>query len=540
ASGFTTYLWSGILFCLSVFTTPILTYNLQVVSNFLLSAFITYLLVAYLTKNRLSAIFSGIIFAFCPYQLMRAWQHFGLTYNEWIPLSLLAAVLLKDKPDKTKKIFFLISIVLLFSFDYTITYLGVITLIVFCVYILFYNWRIKFFKQKSLLVSDLMYLKRLIILGFISFIILLPQFFPIIKNLFGPASGALASDFNLYHRPFEHLFDMAAKPLSYFLPAAVHPVLGKFTEQFIGSSLYGLSFTEHTLYLGWTPLILSFIAFRRWRRRRKQYQRQFPKSEDSPFREDFYIGFFILLAIVAWLFSQAPWWNLGPIKIYMPSFFMYKILPMFRAYCRFGIVVMFAIALLAGFGLKFILEKFKSRRTKIIITSLFCGLVLFEFWNWPPYKVIDVSKVPAVYYWLKGQAENFVIAEYPLDTSSPSEKYKFYQTTHEKKIINFTIPGTYAHELAKSLTRLSDPYTAGVLKWLGVKYALVHRGDYLKTELIDEIEELKRIPKNRGLKLIKSFSAEDCSQNIRCTRETGPIDVYEVAALPIKPKIEAK
>ena len=238
------------------------------VSNFLLNAFITYLLVLYLTKNRFSAIFSGIIFAFCPYQFMRAWQHFGLTYNEWIPLSLLAAVLLKDEPDKTKKIIFLISIILLFSFDYTITYLGVITLIVFFVYMLFYNWRIKFFKQKSLLVSDLMYFKRVIVISFISFIILLPQFLPGIKNLFRPASGALASDFNLYHRPFEHLFIMAARPLSYFLPAAVHPVLGKFTEQFIGSPLYGLSFTEHTLYLGWTPLILSFIVFRRWRKRR--------------------------------------------------------------------------------------------------------------------------------------------------------------------------------------------------------------------------------------------------------------------------------
>ena len=151
---------------------------------------------------------------------------------------------------------------------------------------------------------------------------------------------------------------------------------------------------------------------------------------------------------------------------------MYKILPMFRAYCRFGIVVMFAVAVLAGFGLYFILERFKSYKIKIAILCLFCGLVLFEFWNWPPYKVIDVSRVPAVYYWLKGQPENFVIAEYPLDTSSPSEKYKFYQITHEKKIINGTIPGTYANKLAESLTRLSDPYTAGVLKWLGVKYAI--------------------------------------------------------------------
>lgn len=30
---------------------------------------------------------------------------------------------------------------------------------------------------------------------------------------------------------------------------------------------------------------------------------------------------------------------------------------------------------------------------------------------------------------------------------SPNEMYKFYQTEHEKKIINGTIPGTYANKV---------------------------------------------------------------------------------------------
>ena len=153
--------------------------------------------------------------------------------------------------------------------------------------------------------------------------------------------------------------------------------------------------------------------------------KKFQKNDFLFHEGDFYIGFFIFLAVVAWLFSQPPWWKFGPIKIYMPSFFMYKILPMFRAYCRFGIVVMLAVAVLAGYGLKFILERFKTQKAKIAITCLFAGLVLFEFWNWPPYKVIDVSKVPPVYYWLKEQPGDFVIAEYPLDADSPNEMYKF-------------------------------------------------------------------------------------------------------------------
>ena len=42
--------------------------------------------------------------------------------------------------------------------------------------------------------------------------------------------------------------------------------------------------------------------------------------------------------------------------------------------------------------------------------------------------------------------------------------YKFYQTKHEKKIINGTIPGIYANKVAKTITKLSDPHTAGILK----------------------------------------------------------------------------
>jgi hypothetical protein len=532
-SGYFSYLWMGLIYFLSIITTPILTYNLQIFFNFFLSAIFIYLLVFYLTKNRLSAILSGIIFAFCPYQFARTWQHLGLTYNQWIPLCLFAAILLKENSKKSTVIF-LLSLLLAFSFDWSIMYFTTIMLASFCAYLLLYNWKLKLFKQRNLIVADFRYFKRVFFVGIIVFIILHSQFLAVMKNRLRFSSATPASVFNPYHRQFKDLFSQSAKPLSYLLPATMHPIFGKFTEQFIGSSLYGVSFTEHTLYLGWIPLILSFLAFRKWRRKRKLQAIVY-----QPSAENFYIGFFVFLAIVAWLFSQPPWWKIGPIKIYMPSFFMYKILPMYRAYCRFGIVVMLAVAVLAGFGLKSILEKFKSNFMKTTIACLFSILVLFEFWNWPPYKIIDVSKVPAVYGWIKEQPGDFVIAEYPLDAASPNEMYKIYQTKHEKKIINGTIPGTYPNQVARTIVRLSEPNTTGVLKWMGVKYVLVHKQDYLKTELIDDKEDLEKIPYSPGLKFIKSFPEQDCpNPDIMCVQKTGPIDVYEVIALPIKPEIQ--
>ncbi|MDD5431404.1 MAG: hypothetical protein PHO70_00230 [Candidatus Omnitrophica bacterium] len=533
-SGFTSFLWTGIFYIISLLTTPAVTYNLIVFVNLFLSGIFTCALVFYLTKNKASAIFSGILFAFCPYQFVRAWQHFGLTFNQWIPLMLLSAVLLKEKYSKKTALLFLCSLVLLFSFDWTIMYLSCISVIGLLTYSLFFQWKVKFLKDKQLLFRDLQYFKHVFVIGLIAFILLSPQFLPLIIKSVSMSGVSEASAHNVYHRPFEDLFAQSARPLSYLLPASTHPIFGKFTENFIGTSLYGISFTEHTLYLGFLPLILAFVAVRRWVRNRKA-QGTRNKAQET---EQFYLGFFILLAFAAWLFSQPPWWNIFGFKLYMPSFLMYKVLPMFRAYCRFGIVVMFAIAVLAGFGLKFALERFKTQKSKITVAALFCCIALFEFWNYPPFKVIDVSQAPAVYSWLKGQPMDVVIAEYPLDSTSSNETYKFYQTKHEKKMINGTSQGTKANLIARTITKLSEERTAGVLKWLGVKFVIVHKDSYLDSDLIEDKKEILNVSSNQGLKLIKTFSPEECRRkNIMCTGNTGEIDVYEIVAEPIEPKV---
>jgi len=162
------------------------------------------------------------------------------------------------------------------------------------------------------------------------------------------------------------------------------------------------------------------------------------------------------------------------------------------------------------------------------------SIIIFEFWNYPPLKVIDVSRVPAAYYWIKGQPGDFTIAEYPLDIEGPNELYKFFQTIHQKKIINGTTPGTYAHQVAQSATRLSEHTTTGLLRQMGVKFVLVHREKYLNSGLTSEEEELAMISRNADLRLIKSFPLQECpTKEIMCVAKSGPVDVYEL----ITPKV---
>lgn len=522
-------IWTFINKMLSISFGEILTFNVNILFSFITSCFFMYLLVSYLTKSKLSGFLAGIIYSFSPYHFVRAWQHLGLAHIEWLPLFLLFILKLKEEPKLKNVLLLAVGYLLIFSFDFYYAYFAVIVSAIFCVFLIFYQFRDKV-KKGVFVLQDVKLIFQIIAAFLFSIIILSPVIIAILKDIFNAPKPDMLSAYTTYHRPLGDLFSQSAKFLSYLLPASTHPILGKFTEMFVGTKLYGESFTEHTLYLGWVPLVLAFIAFRGWRRNRK-----------SLVNQDFYIGFFIFLAISVWLFSQPPLWEIGPLKIFMPSWFMYKILPMFRAYCRFGIVVMLAVAVLAGFGLKFMLAGFKTANSKIAVAILFCVLVLFEFWNYPPLRVIDLSQVPAVYGWLKKQSGDFAIAEYPLDLNSPSEAYRFFQTVHEKRIINCSTPGTEVNKIVNLTKELSVPMSASILKWMGAKYVLVHADGYLETELVSDKEELSKIPKNPGLKLIANFPAQDCpTDGIMCSRKTGPIDVYEIIASAIKPELKSE
>jgi hypothetical protein len=196
-----------------------------------------------------------------------------------------------------------------------------------------------------------------------------------------------------------------------------------------------------------------------------------------------------------------------------------------RAYQRFGILVMLSVSVLAGIGLTNILKKIANRKSQIAITLLMIVLVLFEFWNWPPYRVTDVSRTPPVYEWLAEQPGDFTIAEYPL-TRNISFKYfdyLFWQRIHQKPLVNGASPGTYADKIRKEIVDITNPKTPGILRWLGAKYVIFHSHEYLHedmaTAVIGEIPDISRVP---GLRFVREF---------------GSVKVYKVVAKALRPGV---
>src|SRR3989338_5072929 len=114
----TSPVWVFVTKWLSAISGEIVAYNIEIMLSFLLSGIFMYFLVFYLTKNIISGVLSGIIYAFCPYHFARSWQHIGLSQIQWIPLFIYALVRLRDKRCVKNALWVGLAFFLICNFDY--------------------------------------------------------------------------------------------------------------------------------------------------------------------------------------------------------------------------------------------------------------------------------------------------------------------------------------------------------------------------------------------------------------------------------------
>lgn len=538
---------------LPLLTGEIFAYNFLVFISFPLAAIITYYLVFHFTKNRIASIFSGIIYAFSPYHFVHASQHWGLANIQWIPLFFLALFNLDEKRTYGSAILAALVFSLIFFSNY---YYGYFITIFTGVFILWRVWqglrnkrlsgypvtRLSGEKKNRLPITDyrspLKTVKVVLVAVVVALAIILPAIYPILKNVFRPETEVIAS--LGYKRAFSGLFTYSAQFFHYLIPSGDNPFIGGFTRNFI--KVYHP--VEQTLYLGWVGIILSIVAIREWRRKNalmrnakcvhaisnqaiEQSSIQHPVSsiqhpassiQDQGSRIQKAVSFFLFAGIAALIFSHTPWTDIGPFRIFFPSYFLYKIAPMFRVYARFGILVMLSVSVLAGIGLAGILQKIKTPKKQKILFAVIILFIFLEFAPTFPAPMVNAVDPPPVYEWLARQPGDFTIAEYPLEGDS---EYFFWQRIHQKRLINGALPGTYADKIRKEIIDILDPKTPGILKHLGAKYVIFHSGKYAKSEEVAIIGEIPDVQKQLGLRLVKLFPEAE---------------VYEIITPPIKPK----
>jgi hypothetical protein len=493
----------------SILINEVFAFNFILLLGFFLAPLFMYFLVYYLTRDKIASCLAGIIYGFSPYHFAHAAQHLELASIQWLPLYFLTLFKLDEKRNYRNACFFALTFSLVALFH---PYYGCFAALFTGLFLL---WRIGYGvrRKRDYRLKDLTVLlvALLLILA-----ITLPFFHSVIRDAFFLSKEEIVVR-ERYVKPFRDLFSSSARSLNYLLPFRDNPILGGITRYFLDSHFYGSRPIEHTLYLGWTNIILALVAVRTWRRRRKENSLLGGEGERT--RQEKAVPFFLLVTIGALLFSYAPWHDFGPWRILFPSYFMYKFLPMFRNYARFGIMVILAISVLAGIGLSFLLKRRSSltHRTSLVF---FVSLFLFiEFIPPLPAPTINATRVPPVYRWLAKKKGDFIIAEYPLVND---QSYLFNQRLHKKKLFNGSRGDTTAEKVRKEIGNLTDPRTPGILSHLGVKYIILHSQKYLMSEDVPIMGQMPDLENISGLQLVESFPQSE---------------IYRITALPLNPQL---
>lgn len=439
---------------------PIAAYNLEILSSFPLTAWITYLFGRRMELPVLSAAFTALAFTAVPLHIQKAMGHAGQTHMELFPATLLFLVRWRQGGSRWNLVGAGAMAGLQLWIDFYFTAILVLLVAVFLV--------VSGFLRSPRWPGALPQLR-----GHISAagIVL------VTASLFLPLAVVFA------HRPtsagYLQTAQQAAAPVIrtegevalysarlqfYVMPPHDNPLVPDAVRNWEANHLHGSNFVESALFIGYTVIALAIIGV---------MVRRF----------DFVVVLGVAVGLAGFVFSLPPDWAIPAIKLHAPSHYLYLLVPLIRVYSRFGVLVLLASSLLAGVGYSILEQRVRSTLRPVLLVAPFL-LVALEFNNVPPSHITAILPAPPEYTWLRSEPAGTLI-EYPLQGPDSqrqeieSRQYSLYQSVHEHATFNTAVSVGPAADQAPQL----EPYYAsGVvqqLQSLKIHYVFVHRTDYL-------------------------------------------------------------
>lgn len=443
----------------------VVSYNLYVLLSFIAAAYGAYLLSLYLLNDRYVAFTSGLIFAYSPFHFGAAFGgHLHILSIMWIPFFVLYFLKMHQEPTKSN----ILLSSLFFSINALTSWTFAVMASIFIVIYIIMNY-------KSL--SGKKAIFNLIFFCIISIITVSPGLYLMIKNyLYNKYMVFTLSSFTR----------SSADILGFLIPSPFHPFFGAASK-----SLYS-NFTGNTsdyiVFMGYSVIILSLIGMINCRKERSLL----------PFIISLFVFFILSMGPRLHINGQSEFALMntkffiplpGLITAYLPIF------DMIRYPSRFDIMVMFCIAIIAGYGLKSLFIRYKINvYNKVAVSILLSLIILFEFATVLPTQ--SVKLIPNFYH--NASHGDYSIIEIPIIRSDldsplgrPMRQYYEYQKIHQEKLLggyfNRIIP-IYA-QFAKTDPVLSFLYTGNrdiyndsipnKLSYLGekynVKYIVLHK-----------------------------------------------------------------
>jgi hypothetical protein len=368
-------------------TGGVAAYNWLVLLSFPLSAAAAYLLARHLALSPAGATVAAMTYAFSPFHLAHAAYHPHVAQTQWIPLYLLALWRCLDDASPAAVCFLGAAALAVTLSNF---YGGLIAAVITPVAIAGYWLGLRRADTRSMR----------------------PLCITVGSLLFIAASGMAYASYAaraVVVNPRENLFYYSAKWWSYLVPSVEHPLLGATVLRFWTAAGVHDGLLEQQVSLGWGIVALGLIAVFRW---------LVPGRDVREPASIARVPVLVIVAATALVCSLSPERTIGAFTFVRPSALLYYVLPMFRSYARFGVVVQLMAALLAGIGVDR-LRLVGTKGARIVCVTL-VALAVGEYAVWPPALWRNVLPTMA-HRWVVQQADRVRVLDCtPLNQESES------------------------------------------------------------------------------------------------------------------------
>ena len=400
---------SVVIALLSTVVNLVLAFNVWFLTSVALSGLFTFLLVKHLTKSDLSAFFSGIIFAFAPYLTMHWLGHYNLITVWFIPLFAWLIIRLKETYNFKFSIWagIVAGLASLNDFYNPVFLFGFLLLFIIWLYV-------ERKKENAKLIKH--------------WLTLLSAWLAVWGIWWLPTLLSKQSQIEtMTHEQITAFY--GADMVRYLTPSFLNPFWGWLASMVPGRFSGGV---EGTIFLGFTPLILVAI-YLIYKFKNKIKETVFPS-----------VWFWLILILGFGLLSFGPYLKIVERILYVPLPYAWVsyIVPIWdnlRVPARFSLMVIFGLAVLAGFALTYLFTKIKTPKNQRIIFWALSALIIMEFIP-APYPLMDLT-IPPVYDQIRDDKTSESLLEIPWGVNSGygtqgffDAKFQYYATYHNKKI----------------------------------------------------------------------------------------------------------
>ena len=477
-----------LVFPILALSNEVVAYNSLLLLSFVLSGLGMYLLVVYLTQNRWAGVIAGLIFAYCPFRMhAMAAGWLPLISTQWVPfLFLNLERMIKEHRTRYALwagVFLAISLLSSWYYVYVIGFFSLLYLL-----LRLWPWRRSLGRRGTW--------RNLVVFGGVAVVLIAPVAVPVIRGNRGAMAWSL-----------REVEKWAASLEDFFLPNVYHPLWGRFMlslRRYVPAYPW---YAPGFVFLGFAPVALAILGWRR------------SSSVRPVTRALLWLAVFsFILALgttlhlggrrvyvpvpdsVEQFFSRAMSFVTGrlalnrssyhalraenAIPIPLPAMLFYLFIPFgdgLRTFYRFGLMTMFAVAVLSGIGVAGLLRGARDvvsgeRRVGRVRLSviLLAVLAVVEFAVFPlPFGLSRTAAQP-LDEWMRTEMEEGAVMQYPLVRALNGPA--LYRTAYHRRPVTYGHGTFYPQEFLAvrdtPLGRFPAVEALDLLREWGVRYVL--------------------------------------------------------------------